>query len=553
MSHHHDDQPDQPDQPDQDGPGRSRALPRRGLMALSGAAAVGGVALVFPSPAEAATGSTAWKLGGNSGVKSDGSNFLGTKNAAPLIFKTKSSGGHKPVERMRILPGGRIGIGTKSPVAWTECRTASAPVALQGTSLDTTGSAVGVQGTASSNIGVQGDGGYAGVRANGGSYGLIGSGSSSGTYGSGTTYGVYGSGGSSGVFGSGSTYGVYGNGGTNGVYGYGSTYGVVGQTDNPNSDGVHGIGGQYGVHGASGRTAGVRGDSGYVGTWGQATTFGAYGLATDSVSVSYGLFGQASNASSFAIYSNGNLAVNGTLSKSAGSFKIDHPLDPEHKWLYHSFVESPDMMNVYNGNVVLDGNGEATIELPDYFSALNQEFRYQLTTIGAHAPVFVKTEIADNRFSIGGGHAGLKVSWQVTGIRHDDYAESHRIPVEQAKTKAEKGTRAFVPQGSAATLMKIGPKHAPQEAANLPAPPALTQVSAPEPHAGPRRPVRPGRSGPRAGPGRRSRGRPTLRRRERRGRRGWRTRSPPEPSVRARREGRRRGPQAPRRQSPPSP
>jgi|SRR6516162_9903462 len=28
-------------------------------------------------------------------------------------------------------------------------------------------------------------------------------------------------------------------------------------------------------------------------------------------------------------------------------FKIDHPLDPAHKYLYDSFVESPDMMNIY--------------------------------------------------------------------------------------------------------------------------------------------------------------------------------------------------------------
>jgi len=66
--------------------------------------------------------------------------------------------------------------------------------------------------------------------------------------------------------------------------------------------------------------------------------------------------------------------INGTLSKSAGSFKIDHPLDPDNKWLYHSFVESPDMMNVYNGNIVSDANGEATVTLPSYFEALNKRF-----------------------------------------------------------------------------------------------------------------------------------------------------------------------------------
>ena len=59
----------------------------------------------------------------------------------------------------------------------------------------------------------------------------------------------------------------------------------------------------------------------------------------------------------------GNLNVSGTLTKGGGSFKIDHPLDPANKYLSHSFVESPDMMNIYNGNAVLDARGEAVIQL----------------------------------------------------------------------------------------------------------------------------------------------------------------------------------------------
>jgi hypothetical protein len=79
---------------------------------------------------------------------------------------------------------------------------------------------------------------------------------------------------------------------------------------------------------------------------------------------------------------NGDVLVTGYLEKQGGGFKIDHPLDPQNQYLNHSFVESPDMMNIYNGNVILDTNGEAWIELPDWFEALNQDFRYQLTAIG---------------------------------------------------------------------------------------------------------------------------------------------------------------------------
>jgi hypothetical protein len=130
----------------------------------------------------------------------------------------------------------------------------------------------------------------------------------------------------------------------------------------------------------------------------------------------------------------GDVTFSGNISKGGGSFKIDHPLDPANKFLFHSFVESPDMMNVYNGNARLDGNGQAIVELPDYFEALNQDFRYQLTAIGAPGPnLYIAREIEGNRFVIAGGQPGASVSWQITGIRHDPWAEQHRIQVEVDK------------------------------------------------------------------------------------------------------------------------
>jgi hypothetical protein len=135
----------------------------------------------------------------------------------------------------------------------------------------------------------------------------------------------------------------------------------------------------------------------------------------------------------------GNLIVTGTLTKGAGSFRIDHPLDPEHKYLSHSFVESPDMMNVYNGNVTLDANGRATVELPEYFEALNRDFRYQLTAVGAPGPnLYIAEGVKQNRFQIAGGRAYAHVSWQVTGVRRDPYAEAHRIRVEEEKPPTER-------------------------------------------------------------------------------------------------------------------
>jgi hypothetical protein len=142
----------------------------------------------------------------------------------------------------------------------------------------------------------------------------------------------------------------------------------------------------------------------------------------------------------YAGYFQGNVHITGTLSKGSGSFEIDHPLDPANKYLYHSFVESPDMMNIYNGVATLDGRGSVWITLPEYFGALNQEFRYQLTSIGRPQPsLYVAREISDNRFRISGGKAGGKVSWEVTGIRHDAYADAHRIQVEVEKPPQEQG------------------------------------------------------------------------------------------------------------------
>jgi hypothetical protein len=158
----------------------------------------------------------------------------------------------------------------------------------------------------------------------------------------------------------------------------------------------------------------------------------------------------------------GPVTITGPLTKPGGSFKIDHLLDPANKYLSHSFVESPDMKNVYDGMVTLDDKCEADIELPDWFGALNKDFRYQLTAIGAPGPnLYIAEEISNgaiiigyggntsgssssngcnnNRFKIAGDALGMKVSWHVTGTRKDPWANAHRISVEEDKPAKERG------------------------------------------------------------------------------------------------------------------
>ena len=140
----------------------------------------------------------------------------------------------------------------------------------------------------------------------------------------------------------------------------------------------------------------------------------------------------------------GNLDVSGNLTKGGGAFKIDHPLDPANKYLSHSFVESPDMMNIYNGNATLDESGAAVVTMPEWFQALNRDFRYQLTVIDeldsdSFTLVKVVTPIEENRFTIRTSAPVTTVSWQVTGIRTDAYAEMNRIEVEEMKPDHERG------------------------------------------------------------------------------------------------------------------
>jgi hypothetical protein len=208
--------------------------------------------------------------------------------------------------------------------------------------------------------------------------------------------------------------------------------------------GVEGRGRYRGVRGysLSNYTGTIHGIYGYASNSGTGGGYGIYGAGYATSGTAYGIYATANSTSGteFAGYFSGNVNVTGTLSKGGGSFKIDHPLDPENKYLYHSFVESPDMKNIYDGVVVLDNNGHAIVTMENWFEAVNYEFRYQLTSIGAPGPnLYISKEISNNQFEISGGTPGMKVSWMVTGVRHDPFANKHRIPVEVEKDKEDKG------------------------------------------------------------------------------------------------------------------
>jgi len=320
---------------------------------------------------------------------------------------------------------------------------------VAGVASSTTGSTRGISGIAYSSAGV---GVHGQVNSTSGSttgiYGSTNSTSGTGVHGkntatSGNTFGVKGETAATsgtGVFGtstsaSGSTIGVLGTASSTtgiGVWGSvsattGNTRGVFGNTLSQDGIGVHG---QAQV-----------GDNGKA-FYGYAT--GQYGkglhvVATGTHSSVNAILADANNGNAYAGYFVGRVHVAGTLSKSSGSFKIDHPLDPAGKYLYHSFVESPDMMNIYNGNVTTDADGRAVVTLPEYFDALNMDFRYQLTVIGEFAQAIIAEKINDNRFSIRTDKPNIEVSWMVTGIRKDPWAQAHRIEPEVTKEPENMG------------------------------------------------------------------------------------------------------------------
>jgi hypothetical protein len=135
----------------------------------------------------------------------------------------------------------------------------------------------------------------------------------------------------------------------------------------------------------------------------------------------------------------GDVEIFGNLRATSKSFVIDHPLDPGNRNLVHASVESSEQANVYSGNVTLDEKGEASVELPDWLAALNEDFRYQLTCVGGFAPVYIAEEVSANRFKIAGGSAGVRVSWQLTGLRKDAWAQAHPLRVEEDKPAGHRG------------------------------------------------------------------------------------------------------------------
>jgi hypothetical protein len=119
------------------------------------------------------------------------------------------------------------------------------------------------------------------------------------------------------------------------------------------------------------------------------------------------------------------VTINGALSKSSGSFKIDHPLKPNTHHLVHSFVEGPQADNLYRGVIELN-NGKATIDLDDWFGmtagtflALNRDIQAFVNNSETWDAVRANVQGSQLVIECQNSESNAEVAWLVIGERQD--------------------------------------------------------------------------------------------------------------------------------------
>lgn len=154
----------------------------------------------------------------------------------------------------------------------------------------------------------------------------------------------------------------------------------------------------------------------HVAVSGASTPTAGWGIGVEGTGNWVGVRGVGGT---YAVFAQGNLAATGTK-----NFIIDHPHDPENKFLRHYSIESDEVINMYRGMVTLDGSGKAQVDLPAYFADINTNFSYQLTPIGTPQQPYIAEEIQGNSFQVAGA-PNSKISWVVLAERNDLYLQQN--------------------------------------------------------------------------------------------------------------------------------
>ena len=168
-----------------------------------------------------------------------------------------------------------------------------------------------------------------------------------------------------------------------------------------------------------------------------------FGIGVRGIGAYYGVQGiqDGTQSFSYAVFGTGNTGATGVK-----SFVIDHPLDPANKTLKHYSIESNEVLNLYRGNASLDANGLATVELPEYFDAINKNFSYQLTPIGTPEQPYIAKEINGNSFTIA-GRPNTKFSWVVYANRNDLHVQRNKATiVDELDKPANRKGKYYTPE-----------------------------------------------------------------------------------------------------------
>ena len=148
------------------------------------------------------------------------------------------------------------------------------------------------------------------------------------------------------------------------------------------------------------------------------------------------------------LYAAGNLHVANTLSKAAGSFKIDHPLPQKSNtnYLVHSFIEGPQADLYYSGKTQLQ-NGLAIINIDSVSNMTEGTFEALCRNIRCFVANesnwdLVRGTVENNLLTIvsQNNDSSANVSWLVVGERKDKFMletdwtdDEGRVIVEPAK------------------------------------------------------------------------------------------------------------------------
>lgn len=194
----------------------------------------------------------------------------------------------------------------------------------------------------------------------------------------------------------------------------------------------------YAIYGEATGALGV-GISGYgVNTGILANSFAGNGILAETGGPnSYAVRGTApAGGTGHAVFASGTLAASGNK-----SMMIDHPDDPENKYLLQFCTEGDTPQLQYRGTVKLNANGAAVVDLPPYFDKINRDPICQLTAVGASMPgLYVAEKVKGNQFRIAGGKPGGEVFWTVIGIRNDRFVQRYGAQTERFKPQDKQGT-----------------------------------------------------------------------------------------------------------------